>query len=256
MNLNLTAATPTEYVWKYNPLSGIPAGAQQNYGATVQWVLTGNSASADAIEEIRRRTLPPAAIARRTALFEARSDQQPYAGPRESNYIAASVRDTGYPRSAYYPIDPSGEQRVQMTGGMTLSGGRTEGKVQLTGGRTEGRIQLTGGAHPNRPGDHYHDVRHRPCRPPRWCGLQNTGNGPAEEAETTPDTFKYFLRTEGPSGLVHVPGTYTRREFMTTFVPSVVSRPFDSQEPGEFPASWSSLYKGRTAYEDVFWDWQ
>ena len=42
---------------------------------------------------------------------------------------------------------------------------------------------------------------------------------------------------------------------MTTFLPSVVPHPFDSTNPGDFPAQYSAIYKGRTAFEDTFWDW-
>lgn len=247
--MNLLKATPTEYVWKYNPLSGIPAGAQQNYGATIDWVLPGGTRQALTVEQIRRSTLDPAVTRRLTARFEAESDQQPYANAHESNVIAANAIDSGPPRSALYPLDPSGVQRVQLAGGL-FGAGRTEGRAQLAGGLTEGRVQLSGGRyHP------YRRVRAAP-RPPRWCGAELAGNGaPDEEAETTPDVVKYQLRTEGPSRAVREPGVFSRRAFMTTFVPAVVPHPFDSPDPGVFPAQFSALYKGRNAFEDEFWDW-
>lgn len=231
--------TPTEYVWKYNPLSGIPAGAQQNYGATINWVLPGGTVMANVAEDLRASTLSPEQYSHLVTAFEAASDNQPYAGPRESNHIAAAVVSNGPPPSGLYPIELSGRQRVQ------LAGGRTEGRVQLSGGLTEGKAQLARG-------------RNGRCfshRPPRWCGARLSGNGVPDPAETTPDSFKYFLRTEGPSQVVDVPGTYTRREFMETFVPAVVKKPFASDQPGSFPAQYSALYKGRTAFEDTFWDW-
>ncbi len=147
--------TPTEYVWKYNPLSGIPAGAQQNYGATVDWVLPGGRVMQHAIETVNSRTLSPDQIARRTAFFEYESDQQPIANNREANYIAANAIDSGTPRTGLYPLPFQGRQRVQ------LSGGSTEGMTQLSGGRNEGRIQLSGGRHP------------RPCSGRRG-GLEST----------------------------------------------------------------------------------
>ncbi|QEJ80780.1 protein VIII [Southern Psittacara leucophthalmus aviadenovirus] len=238
--MNLTNVTPTEYVWKYNPLSGIPAGAQQNYGATINWVLPGGRFMARVAEDIRSRTLSPMTTSAITARFEAESDQQPFAGPRESSYIAATVIDSGFPRSGLYPLDPSGMQRVQ------LSGGRTEGRVQMSGGLTEGQEQLSGG---------FRAPQRVVCAPPRWCGASMTGNGLRDRAEMTSDAFKYFLRTEGPSKVVDEPGVFTQRQFMTKFVPAVVPRPFDSGEPGSFPAYYSPIYKGRTAFEDQFYDW-
>lgn len=231
--------TPTEYVWKYNPLSGIPAGAQQNYGATINWVLPGGTSMAIATEEIRARTLPPQQYSNLVTAFEAQSDNQPFAGPIESNRIALAVANSDYPANGLYPVETSGRQRVQLTGG------KTEGKVQLSGGLTEGKIQLSGGRYGKR-------FSHRP---PRWCGARMTGNGIPDSLETTPDSFKYFLRTDGPSQVVDMPGTYTRRQFMETFVPSIVRRPFSSQQPGDFPSEYSALFKGRTAFEDTFWDW-
>nr|WJJ54620.1 MAG: pVIII protein [Otus scops adenovirus] len=242
--MNLLNATPTEYVWKYNPVSGIPAGAQQNYGATINWVLPGGLPMAVTAEEIRRRTMDPARLRALTAQFEAESDQQPYANARESNYIAANVLDSGAPRTRLYPIDLNGRQRVQLAGGMFPSRSRTEGKVQLSGGLTEGKIQLSGGL-----------TAGRTLPPPRWCGVNLSGNGIPDEAELTSNAFKYFLRTEGPSQVVNEPGVYSRRDFMTTFLPAVVHHPFDSPEPGSFPAQYSSIYKGRTSFEDTFWDW-
>ncbi|AGX93347.1 pVIII [turkey adenovirus 5] len=244
--MNLLNATPTEYVWKYNPVSGIPAGAQQNYGATINWVLPGGNSFAISANEIRRHTLDPAATRAITARFEAESDQQPFAGPHETNVIAANVIDSGYPKSGLYPLELSGVQRVQLSGG--LMGGRTEGRTQLAGGLTEGRVQLSGGVHGT-------IARGRARRPPRWCGAELTGNGLPEQAEVTSDTYKYFLRTQGPSKVVDEPGVYTRRQFMTTFLPAVVPHPFDSPDPGDFPAQYSALFKGRTAFEDTFWDW-
>lgn len=237
--MNLLNATPTEYVWKYNPLSGIPAGAQQNYGATINWVLPGGRIMADVAEDIRKRTLSPAATRAITARFEAESDQQPYANARESNYIAASVLDSGFPKSAYYPLELHGTQRVQ------LAGGRTEGRVQFSGGMTEGREQLSGGW----------SAGQRIARPPRWCGATLSGNGLPEQAEVTSEAYKYFLRTDGPSQVVEQPGVFSQRQFMTTFLPAVVRRPFDSGQPGSFPGQFSAVYKGRTAFEDTFWDW-
>ncbi|ASU56024.1 L4 pVIII [Fowl aviadenovirus A] len=245
--MNLMNATPTEYVWKYNPVSGIPAGAQQNYGATIDWVLPGGTGFAIATNDIRRQTLNPAVTRAITARFEAESDQQPYASPHETNVIAANVLDSGYPKSGVYPLELSGNQRVQLAGG--LMGGRTEGRMQLAGGLTEGRVQLSGGFH-GRP-----LVRGRSRRPPRWCGAELTGNGLPEQAEVTSDTYKYFLRTQGPSQVVEEPGVFSQRQFMTTFLPSVVPHPFDSTNPGDFPAQYSAIYKGRTAFEDTFWDW-
>ncbi|QJP03685.1 pVIII [Aviadenovirus cerasi] len=242
--MNLLNATPTEYVWKYNPLSGIPAGAQQNYGATIDWVLPGGNGFAYAADEIRRRTLDPAVTRAITARFEAESDQQPFASPRETTYIAANVLDSGFPKSAVYPVDPCGVQRVQ------LAGGAAEGRMQLAGGLTEGRVQLSGGV--------YGPVARRGRRggrPPRWCGAALAGNGLPEDAEVTSDTYKYFLRTQGPSQVVEEPGVYSQRQFMTTFLPAVVPHPFDSPNPGDFPAQYSAIYKGSNAFEDVFWDW-
>lgn len=241
--MNLLDATPTEYVWKYNPLSGIPAGAQQNYGATINWVVPGGNGFAYAADEIRRRTLSPAATRAITARFEAESDQQPYASSRESTYIAANVLDSGFPKSAVYPVDVSGVQKVQ------LAGGAAEGRIQLSGGLTEGRVQLSGGL--NAPIAHVKPGR----RPPRWCGAALSGNGLPEDAEVTSDVYKYFLRTQGPSQVVRQPGVYSQREFMTTYLPAVVPHPFDSPNPNDFPARFSALYKGTNAYEDVFWDW-
>ncbi|BCZ16708.1 capsid protein precursor pVIII [Aviadenovirus bubonis] len=246
--MNLLNATPTEYVWKYNPLSGIPAGAQQNYGATINWVLPGGVPMALVSEEIRHRTLEPSALRSITAQFEAESDQQPYANPRETNYIAANAIDSGFARSGLYPIDLGGEQRAQLAGGLAglarSNIPRTEGKVQLSGGLTEGKVQLSGGLRAK-----YSQ------RPPRWCGANLSGNGLPEEAEVTSNAYKYFLRTQGPSQVVQEPGVYSRRQFMTTFLPAVVHHPFDSQNPGDFPGYYSAIYKGRTDYEDKFWDW-
>lgn len=241
--------TPTPYVWKYNPNSGIPAGAQQNYGSTVDWVLPGGRVMAAVAEDLRARTLSPEEYARLVTRFEALSDQQPFAGPRETNYIAASVFDSGMPKSGLYPIDPSGVQRAQLAGGQApppMHGGKSEGKVQLAGGLTEGKPQLAGGR--------YGHARVT-SRPPRWCGAAMTGNGVGDAAETSSESYKYFLRTDGPSQVVDMPATYTRRQFMETFVPAVVPRPFSSHAPGDFPARYSAIYKGRTAFEDVFWDW-
>lgn len=254
----MQGVTPTEYVWKYNPLSGIPAGAQQNYGATIDWILPGGSVMRPYAEQIQRRTLSPEFTARVTARFEAESDQQPYANTHESNYIAASALDSGYPKSGLYPLDPHGRQRLQLAGGqlpvtdIPLSRHITEGKMQLSGGlTTEGRQQLAGGAHWPR----IRGANQGLHRPPRWAGIGLTGNGLADRPEMTSDAYKYFLRTQGPSQLVHVPGTYSGREFMTTFVPAINRHPFDSSNPGEFPAQYSAIYKGRTAFEDQFWDW-
>lgn len=203
---------------------------------------------ASVAEELRARTPSPEEYARLVTRFEALSDQQPYAGPREANYIAASVFDSGMPKSGYYPIEPSGVQRVQLSGGNVppMHGGSTEGRIQLAGGLTEGRPQLSGG-------------RYRKLittsRPPRWCGASMAGNGIGDAAESASESYKYFLRTDGPSQVMDTPGTYTRRQFMEHFVPAVVPRPFDSQEPGQFPAQYSALYKGRTAFEEEFWDW-
>lgn len=238
--MNLTTATPTEYVWKYNPLSGIPAGAQQNYGSTINWVLPGGRIMANVAEDIRSHAMSPMTTSAITARFEAESDQQPYASPRESNYIAANVLDSGRPRNGLYPLDLSGSQRVQ------LSGGRTEGKVQLSGGLTEGRTQLAGGKRP---------VVCAISKPPRWSGASLTGNGISEQAEMTPDAYKYHLRIAGPSQVMDEPGVYSQREFMTKFVPAVIKRPFASKDPGSFPAQYSAIYKGRSAFEDEFWDW-
>lgn len=233
-------ATPTEYVWKYNPLSGIPAGAQQNYGATINWIIPGGAVMTHAIEDIQRRTLSPAVTREITARFEAESDQQPYAGARESNYIAANVLDSGYPTSGLYPLDLHGMQRVQ------LSGGRAEGRVQMVGGKTEGRTQLSGGmSRATRAG----------CSCPRMRGANMTGNGLPDQAEVTSDARKYFLRTDGPSQVVEEPGVFTQRQFMTTFLPAVVVNPFSSRDPASFPGQFSAIYKGRTAFEDVFYDW-
>ncbi|WPS63625.1 pVIII [Aviadenovirus phalacrocoracidae] len=239
-------ATPTEYVWKYNPVFGIPAGAQQNYGATINWVLPGGTIMANVANDIRRRTLTPTVTAAVTARFEAESDQQPYANPRETNYITAAVLDSGPPKSGLKPIDPSGVQRTQLAGGFLPLLNRTEGSVQLSGGKTEGTTQLSGGFHGQR------NISHRP---PRWSGAALTGNGVADEAEILPDTYKYFLRTDGPSQVADIPGVYSRREFMEKYVPAVVYRPFNSSNPGDFPAYFSALYKGRNAFEDIYWDW-
>ena len=242
--MNLLQATPTEYVWKYNPLSGIPAGAQQNYGATIDWVVPGGNAFAIAANEIRSSTRDPALIRAATARFEAESDQQPFAGPRETAYIAANVIDSGFPKSAVYPVEPSGVQRIQ------LAGGAAEGVTQLAGGLGEGRVQLAGGI-----GIPVARRVRRGSRPPRWSGDALSGNGLADPAEITSDTYKYFLRTQGPSQVVEEPGVYSRRQFMQTFLPAVVPRPFDSPNPRDFPAQFSAIYKGTNAFEDVFWDW-
>lgn len=244
-------ATPTEYVWKYNPTFGWPAGAQQNYGATINWVLPGGVGMARVCEDIRSHMPSPEDYGNLVRRFEAESDQQPYAGPRETTYIATSVFDSGPPRSGQYPLDFSGRQRVQLSGGGSpMQGGRSEGKIQLSGGRAEGRVQLSGGR------NHIlslHNNRNHSSRPPRWCGAELSGNGIGDEAEIASDAHKYFLRTNGPSQVSDTPGVYSRREFMESFVPAVVKRPFSSQDPGQFPAQYSSLYKGRTAFEDVFW---
>ncbi|AOW42076.1 pVIII [Pigeon adenovirus 2a] len=258
--MDLLKATPTEYVWKYNPLSGIPAGAQQNYGATIDWVLPGGLQMAYAIEDIRARTLPPTVTRNLTAAFEAESDQQPYAGPHETNVITANVLASGPPKNATYPLDYSGRQRVQLAGGACgrFVGGKTEGRMQLSGGKTEGKIQLSGGRGErlNRFAPYPYPVSDaRRERVPRHIGALLTGNPVADKAELTSDAYKYFLRTEGPSQVVNMPGTYSQQDFMTTFLPAVVRHPFDSQEPGDFPAQYSAIYKGRTAFEDVFWDW-
>lgn len=246
--MNLMNATPTEYVWKYNPLSGKCAGAQQNYGATINWVVPGGFPFAYAAEEIRRSVPDPAVTRAFTARFEAESDQQPYANQRESNRIAARSIRTGDPPNGLYPYDLSGRERVQLSGGMI--GGRSEGRVQLSGGLTEGREQLAGGVSGKIP------VRARPpVRPPRWCGTNLTGNGLAEQVESTPDYFKYFLRVQGPSQVVEEPGVMSQRQFMTTFLPSVVYHPFDSQAPEEFPGYYSSVFKGNTSFEPTFWQW-
>ena len=242
--MNLLEATPTEYVWKYNPLSGIPAGAQQNYGATINWVVPGGNSFAYAADEIRRHTLSPAATRAITERFEAESDQQPFANARETAYITANVLDSGFPKSAVYPVDPSGVQRVQLSGG-------ADGRMQLAGGLTEGRVQLSGGVLGHGPPGR----RRAGGRPPRWCGTALAGNGLPEDAEVVSDTYKYFLRTQGPSQVVQEPGVYSRRQFMTTFLPAVVPRPFSSPNPRDFPAQYSAIYKGTNAYEDVFWDW-
>ena len=241
--MNLLDATPTEYVWKYNPLSGIPAGAQQNYGATINWVVPGGNSFAYAADEIRRNTLSPAVTRAITARFEAESDQQPFANPRETAYITANVLDSGFPKSAVYPVDPSGVQKVQLAGG-------AEGRMQLSGGLTEGRVQLSGGVL-----GHVPRRSRRGARPPRWCGTALAGNGLREDAEMVSDTYKYFLRTQGPSQVVSEPGVYSQRQFMTTFLPAVVPHPFDSPNPNDFPAQYSAIYKGTNASEDVFWDW-
>ena len=241
--MNLLDATPTEYVWKYNPLSGIPAGAQQNYGATINRVVPGGNSFAYAADEIRRNTLSPAVTRAITARFEAESDQQPFANPRETAYITANVLDSGFPKSAVYPVDPSGVQKVQLAGG-------AEGRMQLSGGLTEGRVQLSGGVL-----GHVPRRSRRGARPPRWCGTALAGNGLREDAEMVSDTYKYFLRTQGPSQVVSEPGVYSQRQFMTTFLPAVVPHPFDSPNPNDFPAQYSAIYKGTNAYEDVFWDW-
>ncbi|CDO33909.1 capsid protein precursor pVIII [Pigeon adenovirus 1] len=256
--MNLLNATPTEYVWKYNPLSGIPAGAQQNYGATIDWVLPGGLPMAYAAEEIRARTLPPDVTRAITARFDAESDQQPFAGPRETRVIAANALDSGPAPLAVYPLDFHGRQRVQLAGGAChrgLRGGRTEGRTQLAGGRTEGRLQLAGGL--SDPGGLSSGQRYGSpySVPPRAAGVVLSGNPRVPRAERTADAYKYFLRTEGPSQVVDEPGVYSREQFMTTFLPAVVRHPFDSQDPGSFPAQYSALYKGRTAFEDVFWDW-
>lgn len=245
--MNLLNAAPTPYVWKYNPVTGKCAGAQQNYGATIDWVLPGGNSFAYATDEIRRRFPEPAVTRAITARFEAESDQQPYAGPHETNIITADVVRSGPPPSAVYPFDPSGVQRVQLSGGMM--GGRTEGRMQLSGGLTEGRMQLAGGAAGKLP------TRARPTlRPPRWCGTTLTGNGlPADYPEMTPDAFKYYLRVQGPSQEVDEPGVMSQRQFMTTFLPAMVPHPFDSESPDAFPAYFSSVYKGTNAFEPVFW---
>ncbi|ADE58404.1 protein VIII [Fowl aviadenovirus E] len=241
--MNLLEATPTEYVWKYNPLSGIPAGAQQNYGATINWVVPGGNGFAYAADEIRRHTLSPTATRAITERFEAESDQQPFANARETAYITANVLDSGFPKSAVYPVDPSGVQ------GSAL--GRRRRPDATRGWPNRSRVQLSGGVLGHLPPGR----RRAGGRPPRWCGTALAGNGLPEDAEVVSDTYKYFLRTQGPSQVVQEPGVYSRRQFMTTFLPAVVPRPFSSPNPRDFPAQYSAIYKGTNAYEDVFWDW-
>uniref|UniRef100_A0AB38ZPC9 Pre-hexon-linking protein VIII n=1 Tax=Psittacine aviadenovirus B TaxID=2169709 RepID=A0AB38ZPC9_9ADEN len=245
--MNLLKATPTEYVWKYNPLSGIPAGAQQNYGATVDWVLPGGRTFAEAAEHLRQHALDPAATRALVTRFEAESDQQPYANNRETNQIVASVLASGPSKRGHYPLEFSGRERVQLAGGRwPLLGGKTEGRIQLSGGLTEGRTQLAGGYGARVP---------VPLRPPRWSGAEIAGNGLPEPVEAASDQFKYFLRVQGPSAVIDEPGVYSQRAFMTTYLPAVVPHPFAVDNSEEFPAQYSALYKGRTAFEPVFWNW-
>lgn len=179
--------------------------------------------------------------------FEAESDQQPFANNRETNQIIASVLASGPPKRGYYPLELSGKQRIQLSGGRyPMLGGRAEGRVQLSGGLTEGRAQLAGG---------YSTPIALPTRPPRWSGAEITGNGLPEPVEAASDQHKYFLRVQGPSAVVDEPGVYSEREFMTTFLPAVVPHPFATDNSEEFPAQYSALYKGRTAFEPVFWSW-
>ncbi|BBJ21554.1 capsid protein precursor pVIII [Crane-associated adenovirus 1] len=242
-------ATPTEYVWKYNPLSGIPAGAQQNYGATINWVLPGGRYMQDKINDIQRRTLDPEFTSAITATFEAQSDNQPFANTRESNYIANTILDSGMSRKGLYPFDQSGCQRVQLAGG--LCGCVSEGRIQLSGGKTDGKVQMSGGMCRCVPST----INPYVNRPPRWVGAEMTGNGMPNEASLVSNHQKYLLRTDGPSADIDVPGTYTRRQFMELYVPAINNHPFNSSSPLDFPAQYSAIYKGRNQFQDYYWDW-
>lgn len=240
-------ATPTEYVWKYNPLFGTPAGAQQNYGSTVDWVVPGGRVMYAPIQSLRASVPSPEQFRQMTQRFEALSDQQPYANARETMMIAANVADSGVVKSSLSPVDYGLRQRVQLAGGaVPLMQPGPEGEVQFSGGLAEGRVQLSGG------------LRDRPrpytIRPPRWCGTSMTGNGMGEPTEIPSELTKYQLRTQGPA-VTDMPDAYTQRAFMETHVPIVVPRPFRSTDPSEFPAQFSSLYKGQTAFENTFWDY-
>lgn len=234
-------ATPTEYVWKYNPLSGTPSGAQQNYGSTVDWVVPGGRVMYAPVQTLRSSVPSEEQFSRMIQRFESLSDQQPFANAHETSLIAANVADSGPPRSALRPIDYGTRQRIQLAGGMyPVYGYMTEGAVQLSGGMTEGRVQISGGL----------DTR----RPPRWCGTCISGNGMTETEEVVPDNIKYELRTQGPA-IAEIPNTYSQREFMTTHPPMIVQHPFRSSDPYDFPAQFSSLYKGKNAFENTFWSW-
>ncbi|UZQ21387.1 pVIII [Duck adenovirus 3] len=108
----------------------------------------------------------------------------------------------------------------------------------------EGRVQLSGGLH----------ARRHTIKPPRWCGTEMTGNGLGDPEEVASESLKYHLRTQGPA-VTDMPDAYTQRAFMESHVPVVVPRPFRSQDPADFPANFSAIYKGRTAFENTFWDW-
>ncbi|AIE77228.1 pVIII [Duck adenovirus 2] len=238
-------ATPTEYVWKYNPLFGTPAGAQQNYGSTVDWVVPGGRVMYAPIQSLRSSVPSPDQFTAMTKKFEAMSDQQPYANAHQSAMIAANVADSGVVKSGLRPIDYGTRQRVQLAGGaIPLYTSGSEGDVQLSGGMTEGRVQLSGGLH----------ARRHTIKPPRWCGTEMTGNGLGDPEEVASESLKYHLRTQGPA-VTDMPDAYTQRAFMESHVPVVVPRPFRSQDPADFPANFSAIYKGRTAFENTFWDW-
>lgn len=238
-------ATPTEYVWKYNPLFGTPAGAQQNYGSTVDWVIPGGRVMYAPIQSLRASVPSPEQYALMTKRFEALSDQQPYANARETAVIAANVADSGVVKSALRPSDYGMRQRIQLAGGaVPFYGSCSEGETQLTGGLSEGRVQLSGGLHARRFSE----------SPPRWCGTEMTGNGLGAPEEVASEAYKYHLRTAGPA-ITDMPEAYTQRKFMETHVPVVVPKPFRSEDPERFPAQFSAIYKGKNAFENVFWDW-
>lgn len=238
-------ATPTEYVWKYNPLFGTPAGAQQNYGSTVDWVIPGGRVMYAPVQNLRNSVPTPEQFSFMTKRFESMSDQQPFADAHETAVIAANVADSGVVKSGLRPVDYGGMQRMQLSGGFMPYYGTSEGEVQLSGGYAEGRIQLSGGLKGNRRNSH---------RPPRWCGTSLAGNGLGDPEEVASEAFKYHLRTQGPA-FEETPIGYDRRSFMETYVPAIVTRPFRSQDPTDFPARFSALYKGKNAFENEFWDW-
>lgn len=197
------------------------------------------------IQSLRASVPPPEQLSSMTKRFEALSDQQPFANAHETAVIAANVADSGIVKSGLRPSDYGLRQRIQLTGGSEpIYGSHTEGVTQLTGGLSEGIIQLSGGLHARRFSE----------RPPRWCGTEMTGNGLGSPEEVASEAYKYHLRTAGPA-ITDMPNALTQRQFMETHVPVVVPKPFRSDDPYRFPAQFSSIYKGKNAFENVFWDW-
>lgn len=238
-------ATPTEYVWKYNPLFGTSAGAQQNYGSTVDWVVPGGRVMYAPIQALRASVPSPEQLSSMTKRFESLSDQQPYANAHETAVIAANVADSGIVKSGLRPSDYGMRQRIQLSGGAApFYNTVTEGMTQITGGMTGNINNETRGMHAIRFSE----------RPPRWCGTEMTGNGLAVPEEVASEAYKYHLRTAGPA-ITNMPEAYTQRQFMETHVPVVVPNPFKSDNPDKFPAQFSAIYKGKNAFENDFWDW-